>query len=471
MQALLVFLLHFGGTLHYPICRFIINDSTYTYIDEVRYIGYKPDVDDKTATEVPAYSNIVADLHAHYIDLVFSLTTIALLYEFLKSNENNAKKYINLFLIAFMLAIQKMTNYWDFPIYIVIIGAIVITKELIIKRIKLKNIIFTCLILAGIFAIQSLISLPFSLDLVVNSAKVLFTGISSPFYKLLVKWGLPFLCVFGFLTIYLYKYLKSKEEFKSFLSNTKEDLFVIIIGLCAFGLILLPEIIYLKDIYGDDYKRFNTMFKLSYQAYILFSITTNYILFKTTFSKNKILKIVCLILLIFNTLSFGYGIDAIYNCYKYSKPSMLCAYNTEFYIRNELPEDYKAINWIKQNIDRDKIISEAAKLGNCYSTYSRISIFTGNPTVLGWTYHEWIWRYNKDYSIPEEITKRNNDLNTLYTTKDSNEAKSIIDKYNIDYIYIGEKEYQTYQNINLELLTNIGEIVYNSGENYLIKVK
>lgn len=467
-----------GGTLHYSINKLVLNKSDYSFIDEVRYIGYKPEVDDKTATEVPAYSNIVGDLHAHYIDLVFSLTTIALLaqYFILEDNDDKQgkfklKKYMHLLLIAFMLAIQKMTNYWDFPIYIVIIGAVIIAKELICGKFNKKNIFKTLLLLISMIIIEELISLPFNLDLVVNGTKVLFTGICSPFYKLLVKWGLPTFLTFAFLIIYLVRFKKSNLKFKEYLNNNLSDLFMIIIALCAFGLVLLPEVIYLKDIYGDDFKRFNTMFKLAYQAYILFSITSSYILFTLLLNKKKVISIIALILIIINSSTFGYGITAMSQYYKNCEHKKISAYNAEWYIKDQLPEDYKTILWIRDNIERDKIIAEASKLGNSYSTYSRISIFTGNPTVLGWVYHEWIWRYNEDYSIPEELTKRNNDLNTLYTSKNEDTIKNIINVYNINYIYIGTKEYETYSNINTELLTNIGEVVYNSGENYLIKVK
>ena len=44
------------------------------------------------------------------------------------------------------------------------------------------------------------------------------------------------------------------------------------------GLILLPEIVYVKDIYSGDYKRANTMFKLTYQAFIMFGICFGYII-------------------------------------------------------------------------------------------------------------------------------------------------------------------------------------------------
>ena len=47
------------------------------------------------------------------------------------------------------------------------------------------------------------------------------------------------------------------------------DLFAVIMGLCAMGLILIPELVYVRDIYENGNARANTMFKLTYQAYIL----------------------------------------------------------------------------------------------------------------------------------------------------------------------------------------------------------
>ena len=472
-----------SGSLHYPLHRWILPDKeNYTYVDETRYIGYKPEIDDKTATEVPAYSSIVGDLHAHYIDLIFSLSTVALLAQYFIDNEENKidkksnnkfKKpmfYILLTLIALMLGIQKMTNYWDFPIYIVIISATIIVKELICGKFNFNSIKNVLIALAYLFILEELITLPFTIDLVVNGTQICFTGIMSPFYKLFIKWGLPTLCAIGFLIIFLIKFKYSNEKFKDYLNNNLADLFVIIIAICAFGLVLLPEIIYLKDIYGDDYKRFNTMFKLTYQAFILFSISTSYILFRLTTYKQKYLITIGIILNLINMTTFFYGIDAIITCYSNVEHQDLSSYTTEKHIKDLLPEDFKAIEWIRNNVDRNKIIVESTKLGNSYSTSSRISTFTGNPTVIGWIYHEWIWRANKDYSIPQELNDRNNDVSNLYQAKDSVTARNIIDKYNIDYIYIGQLEYNTYKDINTKLLLSLGEKVFSSSDNYLIKV-
>ena len=139
-----------GGTLHYPIYRwFDESKQDYSYIDETRFIGYNPDTNDKAVTEKPLYSSILGDLHAQYIVLFFSFTVIALLLEYFLSNKkrNTIASLLDpcFILIAFLFGIQKMTNYWDFPIYMVIIISFVVTKNLICKKFTLKQVLKTLL--------------------------------------------------------------------------------------------------------------------------------------------------------------------------------------------------------------------------------------------------------------------------------------------------------------------------------------
>ena len=468
-----------GGTLHYPIYRWFSKDkASYYFVDETRYIGEKPQTQDKAVTELPSYSTILGDLHAHYLDIIFVYTTLALLLQyFLTYKKYNIKSQLlnlNIILLGFMLGIQRMTNYWDFPIYLVIISAIIITKNLICGKFNLKELLKTGLALVEILLIEEATSLLFNLDLQIASTNVFFTTYSSPVYKLAVLWGLQAFCFIAFFTLLLVRFkFKNQNSFKKYLVRHTRDLYIIILAICALGLVFLPELIYLKDIYGDDYQRFNTMFKLTYQAYVLLSITTNYIVFKLLTDKSKAIKCLGTILLIMNTSTFGYGIDALKEYYFHNQYRSIAS--SEEFLHTEMPEDYDAIQWIKQNIEPSKIILESTSVSSSYSNTSRVSVFTGNPTVLGWMTHEWLWRMNKDYSIPKDVTDRNGDILTIYTTADKAEAKKLLTKYDVSYIYIGSVEYKTYENINLNNLLDLGEIVYESKTNpaeptYILKV-
>lgn len=469
-----------GGSLHYPIYRWISNTKeTYYYPDATRYIGYKPETNDKTITEMPSYSSILGDLHAQYIDLIFVLTVLAILLNIMLDDEKKSTKKkilnVNILLLGVILGIQKMTNYWDLPIYFVVISCILIIKNLIQNGFNKKNILTIILQILEIIIIEELVSLPFSKDLYISATKVYFTDRYSPLYKYAVLWGLPILVSVIFIVKLVYDFLKQKDKterwFKGLIKYIKQmnraDIYVMILSICSIGLIILPEIVYLKDIYGADYQRTNTMFKLTYQAYVMFSICISYIIVRLLYKAKKIIYRIFLVLVLLIQIStIPYGIDAIIT--KYKNENYKGINNSELYISENLPDDYRAIQWIKQNIDRKSIILE--KSGDSFSRVNRVSVFTANPTVLGWYAHEWLWRADENYQAPEDEKNRWQDIYVLYTTNDENKAKEIINKYNISYIYIGNVEMEDYAGkINLDLLLNLGETVFEIGQEECIK--
>lgn len=480
-----------GGTLHYPIYNFIIdrNGEPYYYWEDTRYIGYRPETNDKTINEIVPYSNLVGDLHAHHIDTMFVFLTLALLLQlFLDDREKTIKNSLispNIILLGITLGIQKMTNYWDFPIYLVVIGITIIFNNFMKYKFCKKYFAITLVQMLEVIALEEIVTLPFTIDLYLSATKVLLTHITSPFYKLLVLWGLPTLCVLLHVIDLLIKFIKGKEKGNFFnqLSEyvtkiNKTDMFIFIIGCCAIGLIVLPEIIYVKDIYGDEYKRANTMYKLCYQAEIMFDISVSYILIKFIYGKySAIKKTISVLLLIAVVSTFGYGINGInYVTNSFNKENVKLLSNSEGYIKEYYPHEYDAIQWIKKNIPQDKIILE--KASGSYALSSHISVFTGNPTVLGWHGHEWIWRADKDYSPPDEEDERWGDIYTVYTSLNVMKIEEIIDKYNISYIYVSDADKEQYPTSNKATLKLIGDVVYeyvdeNDSRNsiYIVKVR
>lgn len=472
-----------GGTLYYPVYNWIIpraENDEYSYWEAVRYIGYRPETNDKTITDIPAYSNVAQDLHAHYTDLIFVFTTLAILLALLYKERKDEEEYLPLwslsvFLLGIILGVQKMTNYWDFPIYGVVISIILIANNLLKYKITPNNIINTIGQVITVFATEELVTIPFTHDLYMSSNQVLFTGIMSPLYKLAVLWALPTICVIFNFILLIIKVVKQKQiNFIDRVRNLeKSDIFVILIGLCAVGLVIMPEIVYVKDIYGDEYKRANTMFKLTYQAFVLFSISSSYVVIKYLVEKgSRIKNIIAAILLIIHLSTFSYGISAIQLQMKYNKQTNDLA-NVEGYIKKYYKYDYDAIQWIKENISKDEVILE--KVSGSYEVNGRISVFTGNPTVLAWYGHEWIWRSDKDYLAPLEQKNRWNKIFELYTCGDSKKIKEIAKDYNISYVYVGELENQEIA-YNIDSIVESGEIVYQKFDNesnkyiYLIKI-
>jgi len=95
--------------------------------------------------------------------------------------------------------------------------------------------------------------------------------------------------------------------------------------------------------------------------------------------------------------------------------------------------DAAAIAWLQKNISGTPVVAEAS-IGPYRCNGSRISSATGLPTIIGWERHEQQQRY------PELLPERVQDVRTLYTTPDVGEKLSILYKYNVEFVVVGDIE-------------------------------
>ena len=215
------------------------------------------------------------------------------------------------------------------------------------------------------------------------------------------------------------------------------------------------------------------MFKLTYQAFVMFGISFGYIFPRLIeYGRTKLQKIVAIIGLIIFLSTLGYFGTAVKSWYgNIFDGQAYKGLDAAAFMEEEMPEDYLATNWLNENVEGTPVVLEAN--GDSYTKYQRVSVITGLPTVLGWHTHEWLWK-----SDPGILDVRVKDVEDIYTSNDSNLVKELIDKYDISYIYVGELEVDKYGWVNHSLLQSLGEIVYSSsnlqdGEpvTYIIKVK
>ncbi|MBR4725008.1 MAG: hypothetical protein IK071_04415 [Lachnospiraceae bacterium] len=521
--------------------------SNYWFPNATRYIGYNPDTHDKTIHEFPLYSFVLGDLHAHVINIMFVLTVAGILYAFLQVRKEKMKlivsgackdygeavEYINrenfrakqnkkqkngkkdagnaappkvrtiwgipdffrevfsphVLVIAFFIGLFHTTNYWDFPIYFVVSGAIILFSNAIIFNFSWNTLKLTFLHAVVVFVTAKLVCLPFTLSFNQISTSVNICENHTPLYQLAILWLLPVLCVLVLLfntikeqkLIGVFNHDPNKADDKKkpgksnalyrFIANLNiADMFMITIGLCAMGLVLLPELIYVKDIYSGDYKRANTMFKLTYQAYILFGIAMSYALIKllcyATSRGKRIFAVIALIVLIMTTGYFNNSTKAWFGDWTDSENYK--GLNAGEYLESVNIEDYEATNWINENIEGRPVMLEVN--GDSYTDYCRVSVRTGLPTVLGWRTHEWLWQSEAGDQLPKIVQERTEDVETLYTSLDVAEVKKLVEKYNIEYIYVGSIERNEFNKtdkhdrpVNHELLQSLGTVIYPEG--------
>lgn len=439
----------------------------YWYPNATRFIPY-------TIHEFPIYSFVVSDLHGHVLDIPFVLLTFAVIFAFF----NNKKiTFLNLLFLSFIFSIMYMTNAWDGLIYLLLGFLVLIVfnfyrlgKTWLFSTENLYALVKNCLTLIigfFVFILPFNISFkPFVSGIGVVCAPVFLTNLGrfgpflfeanhcqkSPLWQLIMLYGFFYFFVFLF-----FAFLKLKKNYKI----SKNDIFVLILIILASTLIIVPEFIYVKDIYPMHY-RANTMFKFVYEAFIILSLCSSFIIIKLISSiKNKLILIsffATTILLL--SLVLIYPVFAINGYYGDLKTYQ--SLNGTTYLSSLYPGDYNLINWINKNIKGQPVILEAN--GDSYTDYARISANTGLPTVIGWPVHEWLWRGTYDIVAP-----RIADVQTLYTTQNINIAKNLIKKYHILYAVVSSLERQKYPNLNEQTFIKLGKLIYQSGNAKLYK--
>ena len=487
-----------AGNMHYVIYGQIIpfirklkgeEVSSYWFPDATRYIGFNPDVEDKTIHEFPCYSFVLGDLHAHVVDIMFVLLLLGLLYAWMKkvrttelsgdsmSRREFWKKQLlmpQLLAAGALLGMFHWTNYWDFVIYFVVTCGAALFMNIIGQRGKIRWALgVTAAQAAEILILATVIILPFTLQFDTSN---MVQGIAlaqhhSLPHQLLVLWGLPGILTSLFVVSLLVEKLRGAEQkslYHLLASIGMPDLFAVLMGLCAIGLVLIPELVYVRDIYESGNARANTMFKLTYQAYIMFGMTMIYAIFRLlVIGRNKILKVLAFIGLFFFVWTCGYFGNSVHSWFgEVWKPSQYKGLNATAFLETDFPEDVNGIRWLKENISDAPVVLEAN--GDSYSEYERVSAMTGLPTILGWYVHEWLWRGDL-----ADLNAKIEEIQEIYTSADETRVKELLEEYHVSYIFVGSCERNKYgADLNNDLLKSLGEVVFQDSEypTYIVKI-
>lgn len=210
-----------------------------------------------------------------------------------------------------------------------------------------------------------------------------------------------------------------------------------ILAIAGLLVITFCEIIYLKDGMGADYFRMNTVFKFYMGAWVMMGLAASVIAarwlssFQLPRNTPSSIKWVCIfgmviVLLLIPAhipLTYGYGSGAL---------------DGAAWLADRHPGDAAAIRYLG-SLEGDLLVAEA--IGEDYTYASRISSFTGIPTILGWPGHEIVWRSDDGW-----YSKRITDVRTLY--EDAGKSPALLEEYEITHIVVGSFEEERYR-VNL----------------------
>jgi uncharacterized membrane protein len=112
----------------------------------------------------------------------------------------------------------------------------------------------------------------------------------------------------------------------------------------------------------------------------------------------------------------------------------------------DLSADYRAIRWMQENVSGSPVIVEANSR-NLYRWYSRFTIYTGLPGVVGWEWHQ---QQQRALNPPEWVTRRINETEQFYLGTDGGAASDFLERYHVQYIIVGQLEQAAYPSVGLE---------------------
>jgi YYY domain-containing protein len=283
--------------------------------------------------------------------------------------------------------------------------------------------------------------------------------------------------------------------------NDRAHAFTLFLGALAFALVAICEIFFLKDVFSATVDlRMNTVFKFYFQCWSLLAVSSSCGLFfiiealRAVDIQNTAARWLrwslqgvwgfCLFLLVLASMAYPLFAPATRLTYlnattqsyylangdsldgmaylQYCKPPD-CQYDTS--------GDYAALRWINMHIQGDPVIVES--VGDDYSSWGRVSAFTGLPTLMGWVGHEYQWRVNwlTRTDNPDALTQRTQDLDTIYTNADSSVVLATMARYHAQYVYVGVLESMKYPNANLQRFRSFMNVVYDAHGVTIYQVK
>lgn len=247
-------------------------------------------------------------------------------------------------------------------------------------------------------------------------------------------------------------------------------------ALATTGALLLygAELYFIRDVFFNGIPRLNTVFKLSYQAWLLLSLAGGVALAAALSHRRLSAKVAALPVLALGVLGLVYPLTASFNRTNgFENPT---ATDGLAGVARSDPNEYALVRWIAQNTAPDDVVIEATGRrwtrgsdsvvtmidgGSDYGSGGRIASRTGRPTPIGWYSHEIQWRGD----TPENHTEfgsRQDAVDRAYTATNPADVLDVMHEFGARYIVVGREEMANYPGLmpNFEQFL---EVAFESG--------
>ncbi len=450
---------NFHSVLYGPLRAFspTTYDRDFFYPDSTRFVGFDPPTDDKGFTEMPAYGFAVGDLHAHLLNLPAAFFILLIFARVLEREMGprpiSGMRPFEIAALCLMFAVSAMSNSWDAASYGLVLGMTGLALLLHAPgRDRIGLFLQLCATAAIIIVGALVLASPFLLSFKPFASQLKWSDERTPIWQLAVLYAhiaVPcLLLVVGLL-----------------LPGSRAPRWKVaaVLAISAACLIALPEIAYVKDIYGEDHRRANTMFKLSFEAQPIAAMASMILVGLLLASRRTASAVLALVLAVPLLATLCYG-ETIY------RDRLLPLNGKEFtldglgYMHRDRPDDLALIEWLRAQAPESHMLLVEAP-GDSYSDRSRLSALSGVPTLVGWRGHEWLWR--GDASAPYA---RSDEVAAFYNAKSFEEVCAFAKEHGVTHVAIGSIEQDFFTGPFAQTIMKLGPAVVQSGKAVIVKV-
>jgi uncharacterized membrane protein len=214
----------------------------------------------------------------------------------------------------------------------------------------------------------------------------------------------------------------------------------------AAVLLALCEVAFASDVFGS---RLNTVFKLYYQAWPLLACASAYglvyvgrlLLWAVPVAVRVTagpVWLAAVALLFAGTLVYTVTAPQAKTNRFANAPTL----DGMRWIANIYPGDYAALMWLRRDVNGMPVTVEGYKR-TAYDYPGRVGAYTGLPGLMGWENHESQWRGNQPV-----FGRRENDVEAIYRQSDPASLPSLLQRYDVQYLYYGDVERQLYGDLD-----------------------
>lgn len=493
------------------------------YWASTRVLAEPPVSSGNAITEMPYFTFLYGDLHAHMISMPMQLfVMLFVLHEIIHAGHMQRRVLPSILAIALgalTVGMIRATNTWDWPTYLLLgilgLGYAWWLKWRVVNRASIVDVLLR---IGGFIALSVWLSLPYTRwYAAIYSSASLWQGPKTPLWAYLIIHGLFVFLVISLLLWETNRWLQSVyvHQLRGRLTGLYAGLmalaFVLFlsIGLYILGwwvsLILIPILIWAAILFfrpnqtrpmqfalalialavgvtlgveyiviDGDIGRQNTVFKFYLQGWLMYSVVGGVIiawLLEHTADWNIALRGVWT-----TVLSVLIAISALYPIMATQARAVdrmapeigltidgmdYMSSTTHYEVTNsaagegevlDLSHDYHLIRWLQENVEGTPIIMEGQSEAE-YRWGSRISIYTGLPSIVGWNWHQ---RQQRTFDpMPLMVQQRVANVNAFYTTTDLRVAADILQHYDVSYVIVSVLERARYPQPGIDKLNQL----------------